>query len=49
MRDTEDGFKIAEEDLRLRGSGEVLGAKQSGLPAFRLVDMAAHEDLLVIA
>lgn len=49
MRDTEDGFVIAEEDLRLRGSGEILGARQSGLPAFRLVDISDHEDLLAIA
>ena len=46
MRETEDGFKIAEEDLRLRGSGEVLGTRQSGLPAFRLADLEAHADLL---
>jgi ATP-dependent DNA helicase RecG len=46
MRETEDGFKIAEEDLRLRGAGEVLGTRQSGLPAFRLVDLEAHADLL---
>ena len=49
MRETEDGFRIAEEDLRLRGEGEVLGSKQSGLPGFRLADPAAHGDLLVEA
>ena len=46
MRDTEDGFKIAEEDLRLRGAGEVLGTRQSGLPSFRLANLEAHADLL---
>jgi len=49
MRDTEDGFRIAEEDLRLRGGGEALGTKQSGLPEFRLVDLAAHGDLIPVA
>jgi ATP-dependent DNA helicase RecG len=49
MRETEDGFRIAEEDLRLRGEGEVLGSKQSGLPGFRLADPAAHGDLLIAA
>jgi ATP-dependent DNA helicase RecG len=49
MRETDDGFRIAEEDLRLRGAGEVLGTRQSGLPAFRLADLAAHADLLSIA
>jgi ATP-dependent DNA helicase RecG len=49
MRETEDGFRIAEEDLRLRGAGEVLGTRQSGLPEFRLADLAAHGDLLAIA
>ncbi len=49
MRDTEDGFRIAEEDLKLRGAGEVLGTRQSGLPEFRLADIAVHDDLLAIA
>jgi ATP-dependent DNA helicase RecG len=49
LRDTDDGFRIAEEDLRLRGAGDVLGVKQSGLPAFRLADLAVHADLLAIA
>jgi ATP-dependent DNA helicase RecG len=49
LRDTEDGFRIAEEDLRLRGAGEVLGTRQSGMPTFRLADLAAHHDLLDIA
>ena len=46
MRDTEDGFVIAEEDLRLRGGGEVLGTRQSGLPAFRMADFPMDEELL---
>jgi ATP-dependent DNA helicase RecG len=46
MRDTEDGFVIAEEDLRLRGAGEVLGTRQSGLPTFRIADLEAHANLL---
>jgi ATP-dependent DNA helicase RecG len=49
LRETEDGFRIAEEDLRLRGAGEVLGTRQSGLPEFRLADLAAHADLLAVA
>ncbi len=49
LRDSEDGFRIAEEDLRLRGGGEVLGTRQSGLPEFRLADLAVHADLLAAA
>ncbi len=49
LRETEDGFAIAEEDLRLRGAGEVLGTRQSGLPQYRVADPAAHADLIDIA
>jgi ATP-dependent DNA helicase RecG len=49
MRETDDGFVIAEEDLRLRGPGDVLGKRQSGLEDFRMADPAAHADLLGIA
>jgi len=49
MRETEDGFVIAEEDLKLRGAGEVLGTRQSGLPETRVADLASHGDLLSIA
>jgi ATP-dependent DNA helicase RecG len=49
MRRTEDGFVIAEEDLRLRGGGEVLGTRQSGLPAFRIASLPEHQELLETA
>jgi len=49
LRQTEDGFRIAEEDLRLRGEGEILGTRQAGLPGFRLADILAHARLLAIA
>jgi ATP-dependent DNA helicase RecG len=49
LRETEDGFRIAEEDFRLRGPGEMLGTRQSGVPDFRLADLAVHQDLLAAA
>ena len=49
MRETNDGFRIAEEDLRLRGPGEVLGPRQSGMPEFTLADLSVHGDLLAFA
>ena len=42
LRDTEDGFRIAEEDLRLRGEGDLLGTRQSGLPGFRVARLEVH-------
>ncbi|PCI63180.1 MAG: ATP-dependent DNA helicase RecG [Kordiimonadales bacterium] len=49
MRETEDGFVIAEEDLKLRGGGEILGTKQSGLPELSMVDYNEHADLIELA
>ena len=49
MRETEDGFRIAEEDLRLRGEGEVLGTKQSGSPDWRIARPETDGDLLAAA
>jgi len=49
MKSTEDGFIIAEEDLKLRGGGEVLGTRQSGLPEFRVARLPEDEALLQTA
>ena len=49
MRETEDGFVIAEEDLKLRGAGELLGTRQSGMAEFRMADLTAHSELLAMA
>ena len=46
MRETEDGFRIAEEDLRLRGEGDVLGTRQSGMPGFRVARIETHGKLI---
>ena len=49
LRETEDGFLIAEKDLELRGGGDALGLRQSGLPDYRFVDPFAHRDLMIAA
>ncbi|MDE2582787.1 MAG: ATP-dependent DNA helicase RecG [Rhodospirillales bacterium] len=49
LRDTDDGFAIADADFRLRGGGDVLGTRQAGQPGFRLADPEAHEGLLLMA
>ena len=49
LRETEDGFRIAEEDLRLRGAGDLIGVAQSGLPRFRIADLEAQADLMATA
>ncbi|MBN8985240.1 MAG: ATP-dependent DNA helicase RecG [Rhizobiales bacterium] len=49
IRETSDGFRIAEEDLRLRGEGEVLGTRQSGLPGYRIARPEVHAQLIAQA
>jgi ATP-dependent DNA helicase RecG len=49
LRETEDGFRIAEEDLRLRGAGDFLGSAQSGFPKLIFADYTAHGELLLAA
>lgn len=49
MRESEDGFRIAEEDLKLRGEGDVLGTRQSGMPGFRIARIDTHGDMLAAA
>jgi ATP-dependent DNA helicase RecG len=49
LRDTDDGFVIADEDFRLRGGGDALGTRQAGLPGYRLADPVVHEGLLHMA
>ncbi|MDE2364224.1 MAG: ATP-dependent DNA helicase RecG [Hyphomicrobiales bacterium] len=49
LRESDDGFRLAEEDLKLRGEGEILGTRQSGMPGFRLADLSAHAVLLKLA
>jgi ATP-dependent DNA helicase RecG len=49
IRDTEDGFRIAEEDLAMRGAGDLIGTAQSGLPRFRVADIERQASLMAIA
>ena len=49
LRQTEDGFEIAEADFRLRGGGDPIGLRQSGFPAYRFADPFRHRDLLRVA
>jgi ATP-dependent DNA helicase RecG len=49
IRDTEDGFRISEEDLSMRGAGDLIGTAQSGLPKFRVADMERQAGLMAVA
>lgn len=49
LRETEDGFRIAEVDLEMRGAGDLIGTAQSGLPKFRIADLERQTDLMAIA
>ena len=49
LKSTNDGFEISEEDMKLRGYGDLLGFKQSGMPNFRLADPVLNEDLFLVA
>ncbi len=49
MRDTDDGFKISEVDLEMRGAGDLIGTAQSGLPKFRVADLEAQTALMAVA
>ncbi len=49
LRSTEDGFRIAEEDLAMRGAGDVIGTAQSGLPRFRIADLERQAGLMAVA
>ncbi len=49
LRETEDGFRISEEDLAMRGAGDVIGVAQSGLPRFRIADLERQAALMAVA
>lgn len=49
LRQTEDGFRIAEEDLAIRGAGDLIGTAQSGLPRFRIADLERQAGLMAVA
>ena len=49
MKETNDGFLISEEDLKIRGFGDILGFKQSGIKNFKLADPIHNKDLFILA
>ncbi|MFL2894085.1 MAG: hypothetical protein ACJZ4I_01190 [Candidatus Pelagibacter sp.] len=49
LKNSNDGFKISEEDMKLRGFGDILGFKQSGMKNFKLADPVHNEDLFILA
>jgi len=49
LKNSNDGFKISEEDMKLRGFGDILGFKQSGIKNFKLADPIHNEDLFILA
>ena len=49
LKESDDGFYIAEEDMRLRGFGDIVGYQQSGVKNFRFADPVVHEDLFALA
>ena len=49
LRETEDGFRIAETDLMMRGAGDMIGTAQSGLPRFRIADLERQAGLMAVA
>jgi ATP-dependent DNA helicase RecG len=49
LRETEDGFRIAETDLQMRGAGDLIGTAQSGMPKFRIADLETQTALMAVA
>ena len=49
LKDSNDGFVISEEDMKIRGFGDILGFKQSGIKNFKLADPVLNEDLFLLA
>ena len=49
LKNSSDGFEISEEDMKLRGYGDILGFKQSGIKIFRLADPVQNSDLFILA
>ena len=49
LKNSNDGFEISEQDMKIRGFGDILGFKQSGLKNFKLADPVHNEDLFILA